>query len=235
MTALDAATASGLSGGACMFYTPFSDRPLGSLDLLAFALRGQRPDLLTILCAGALAALLGLVAPVLTATVIDTAIPNADLGMLTQVGGLILVCALAAAAFELAKGIALLRLEGRVDARIQSAVTDRLLALPTAFFKRFSSGDLANRCLGINAIHAMVSGMTANAVLAATSPCSTGPAVCLTTGNWPCGQRLRAGQHGADWPDLRIRREQATRNTPPLAAASRAWSSNISPASPSCA
>jgi len=167
VTALDAATASGLSGGACMFYTPFPDRPLGSLDLLAFALRGQRLDLLTILCAGALAALLGLVAPVLTATVIDTAIPNADLGMLTQVGGLILVCALAAAAFELAKGIALLRLEGRVDARIQSAVTDRLLALPTAFFKRFSSGDLANRCLGINAIHAMVSGMTANAVLAA--------------------------------------------------------------------
>ena len=43
------------------------------------------------------------------------------------------------AAFELAKGIALLRVEGKVDARIQSAVTDRLLALPTAFFKGFSS------------------------------------------------------------------------------------------------
>lgn len=167
VTDLDARTASELSDWACMFYTPFPDRPLRSLDLLAFALRGQKMDLLTILCAGGMAALLGLVAPVLTSTVIDTAIPNADLRMLTQIGGLILVCALAATAFELVKGIALLRVEGKVDARIQSAVTDRLLALPTAFFKGFSSGDLANRCLGINAIHAMLSGITANAILAA--------------------------------------------------------------------
>jgi ATP-binding cassette subfamily C protein len=167
VTALDAAAAKDMAPGACMFYTPFPDRPLHSLDLLAFALRGLRADMLMILGVGGLAALLGLVTPILTGTVIDTIIPEADTGMLMQIGGMILVCAVASALFEVAKGIALLRVEGKIDARVQSAVTDRLLGLPTSFFKGYSSGDLAFRCLGINAIHTILSGVTVNTALAA--------------------------------------------------------------------
>lgn len=164
---LDSAVAAEIAPQACMFYRPFPDRPLQILDLASFALSGQRADILMILVVGGLAALLGLAAPILTGALIDTAIPEADKGMLVQLGGIMLVCALAAALFEVAKGIALLRIEGKIDAKVQAAVMDRLLGLPTAFFKRYSSGDLASRCLGINTIHSILSGVTVNALLAA--------------------------------------------------------------------
>ena len=167
VTGLGASEAASVAAEGYMFYTPFPERPLTGLDLLAFTLRGQWADLGMILVVGALAALLGLVTPIMTGTVINTVIPQANVGMLTQIGGLILVCILASAAFEIARGVSLLRVEGKIDARVQSATTDRLLSLPTSFFKEYTAGDLASRCLGINAIHSILSGVTANAVLSA--------------------------------------------------------------------
>ncbi|WP_459933795.1 NHLP bacteriocin export ABC transporter permease/ATPase subunit [Fundidesulfovibrio butyratiphilus] len=162
---IDKGVADGLSPEACMFYAPFPDRPLSGRDLLAFALRGQRGDLLMILAMGALAALLGLLTPIMTEAVISTAIPDAATGMLTQIGALLLVCTLASGVFSITKGIAILRVEGKLDAHVQSAVIDRLLSLPAAFFKAYTAGDLASRCLGINAIHTILSGLVINALL----------------------------------------------------------------------
>jgi NHLM bacteriocin system ABC transporter ATP-binding protein len=166
VSAIKADTAGAIDGEGYMFYTPFPERPLSGRDLLAFALRGQRTDLFMILAMGAGAALLGLFTPILTATVVDTVIPQADAGMLTQIGVIILACALASAAFAAARGMALLRVEGKIDAKLQAAVTDRLLSLPAAFFKGYTAGDLASRSLSINAINSILSGVAINALLA---------------------------------------------------------------------
>src|ERR1700693_4782861 len=45
----------------------------------------------------------------------------------------------------LVRNFALLRLEGRMGAALQAAVWDRLLRLPVPFFRRYTSGDLADR------------------------------------------------------------------------------------------
>jgi NHLM bacteriocin system ABC transporter ATP-binding protein len=164
---LDAAVASGLAPEAYMFYTPFPDRPMAGKDLLAFALRGQWRDLSLVALAGGLAALLALATPVMTEAIIGVVIPRADTGMLAQIAGLILTCVLASAAFDIAKGVTLLRIEGVTDARVQAAVTDRLLSLPVSFFKQYAAGDMASRCLGINAIHSILSGATLTSAMAA--------------------------------------------------------------------
>jgi ATP-binding cassette subfamily C protein len=48
---------------------------------------------------------------------------------------------------------------------VQAAVWDRLLSLPATFFRRFSTGDLAVRALGINTIYQTITGPTVASVL----------------------------------------------------------------------
>src|SRR5690606_9727240 len=61
--------------------------------------------------------------------------------------------------------IAAIRIEGRAGARIQAAVIDRVLRLPSGFFKRFTAGDLTKRALAIRAIEQAVSGTLIGSLL----------------------------------------------------------------------
>ena len=63
------------------------------------------------------------------------------------------------------RGLALLRIEGRVDERLQSAIWSRLLSLPTQFFRDFTAGDLADRANGISEIRRMLTGAAVQAAL----------------------------------------------------------------------
>ena len=61
----------------------------------------------------------------------------------------LLVSAVSIALFQFTRGVAVLRLEGRMDASVEAAVWDRLLNLPAPFFRRYAAGDLAYRALGV--------------------------------------------------------------------------------------
>jgi ATP-binding cassette subfamily C protein len=111
-------------------------------------------------------ALLGLVFPLLTGILMDSIIPEAAYGRLLQIFLIMLSCAIASALFDVTKKVALLRVETMSDISMQAALWDRLMSLPAAFFRRFSSGDLAMRSLGINTIRQIVSGVTVNTILA---------------------------------------------------------------------
>ena len=86
-------------------------------------------------------------------------------GQLAQLSFILVSCAIAVSMFRITRGIALLRIEGRVDGTVQAAIWDRLLALPVAFFANYTAGDLATRSLGINAIRSILTGATVTAVL----------------------------------------------------------------------
>jgi NHLM bacteriocin system ABC transporter ATP-binding protein len=68
----------------------------------------------------------------------------------------------------LLENISILRLEGRVEATLQSAVWDRLLRLPTKFFTERSTGELASAAMGVSAIRRVLSGISSVAVQAGT-------------------------------------------------------------------
>lgn len=162
---LTAALAETINPQAQVFYRPFPDRILKGMDLLKMSLKDCRPDLTMVLLMGTCGALLGLFTPWVTGIIFDTVIPEASRGQLWQIVALLLTCAFVTMLFNLTKGIAIVRIEGKVDGTLQAAVWDRLLALPVPFFKQFTVGDLANRGMGINAIRQILSGIAVNAVL----------------------------------------------------------------------
>ena len=67
--------------------------------------------------------------------------------------------------FEIVRGLALLRIEGRIDERLQSAIWSRLLALPAPFFREFTAGDLADRANGIGEIRQMLTSAAVQAAM----------------------------------------------------------------------
>ena len=142
---LDEATAAQLADGGFMFFRKFPARAIGLLDLLRFGLSTTRRDSLTMLVCGLLGGLLALFTPFATGILVDTVIPNARSDELLQLTLLLMAAAMGVAAFELARSLALLRLEGRLGNASEAAVIDRLFNLPAPFFKNYAAGDLAQR------------------------------------------------------------------------------------------
>jgi ATP-binding cassette subfamily C protein len=145
---------------AHMFIAPFDAEVLTPRLLWRFATRGMKPERRTILLSGLAASLLGLVVPLFSKVLFDDIIPQADRGGLLQIGLLLMVFAIVAAAFALVRGLTLLRLEARAEQQVEAALLDRLLRLPTSFFKRFQAGDLAERVLGISQIRRILTETT---------------------------------------------------------------------------
>ena len=166
-TPIDAAAAETLSGDAHMLYPPLPARPAGMGDLARMAFAGRRRDLATILFMGLAGGLLGLLVPILTGQVFGSVIPGADRSQLLQITLALIVSSVAGALFQVIRSLAVLRLGGKVDGAVQSAVWDRLLALPVTFFRRFTVGDLANRALGIDTIRNLLTGNVLTLALAA--------------------------------------------------------------------
>lgn len=152
---------------AYCFYRPFPAGPVALRELLTFGLRGGQGDLRAILGLSLLVALLGLIPPVVMGRLFDTVIPQAQTALLIQVGiGLILI-ALATGVLRIARGFALLRLQTRLDADVQSAVWMRLLTLPIPFFRKYTSGDLGSRAMGVSIIRRVLSGYVITAIFTA--------------------------------------------------------------------
>jgi len=159
-TALDPERAATLDAHAYVFYRPLPEEASSGAALIRFALRGRGRDVLTLLGAAGAATVLGMFTPQATALLVDHAIPDADLGMLAQLGLGLLAAAGGAAAFRFTQGIAMMRIETGADVATQSAVWDRLLGLQLSFFRRFSTGDLLSRVTAVSQIRAYLSGTT---------------------------------------------------------------------------
>ena len=162
---VDRQAAEGLAAFGYTFYAPFPDRPLGAWDLLEYSLRGLRGDLLRVLVMGAATGLLAALVPIATKTIVDAAIPQAAGNLAVALALGLVIAAVSAMLFEVTRQFAVLRVETRLDARVQAAVWDRLLSLPAPFFRGYSAGDLAVRAMGINTIRQMVAGATLSSLL----------------------------------------------------------------------
>jgi len=142
---------------AWTFYRPLPEKPLLGKELLKFGLFGSKSDALQLLVFGLIASLFGLLTPILTGVIFGDIIPKSDRGQLLQVTLILIASIISVAAFNLAKQIIVLRLQNRIDMAIQPALIDRLLNLPSNFFRSYSSGDLAMRVMGISQIREILS------------------------------------------------------------------------------
>ena len=142
---------------------------LNAKQVAKFGLHRLRPDFLSVVAMGVTMGVLGALTPYVTGRLFDTAIPQAERGMLSQFCLALFISAVASTAFKLTQSIAVLRIQGKMDYSVQAALWDRLLDLPTTFFRKFSSGDLADRAQGIDAIRQLLAGAGVGAILGALS------------------------------------------------------------------
>jgi len=164
-TLIDEELAGKLHAFAYVFYRPFPPKPLTLRDILSFGFKNCKGDAATVLFMGIAAGLLGIVTPVFTGIIFDTIIPGAQRITLAEFSIFLVISAVATALFTLTRSLATLRLQSKMEASIQAAVWDRLLALPVPFFRNFTSGDLAKRSLGISQIREALTGSALSSIL----------------------------------------------------------------------
>lgn len=151
------------------FYRPLPVGKLGGWGLVRFGARGLAPDFRMLGMMGIATGVFGAVTPYLTGRMVDGAIPQSDRSLLVQLGIAMFLTALANAAFKITQSVAVVRVESRLDYVLASAVWDRLLDLPSGFFRQFGAGDLAERAGGINAIRGVISRAGVGGILGAVS------------------------------------------------------------------
>jgi len=167
--AVDDDVAASLAPFGYTLYAPFPEGSLTAMDLVKFGAQGLYREFRTLLFMGIAVGLLGAATPWITGKIIDGAIPQADFNMLLGFGLALLGAAIATSMFKIVQGIATVRIQGKMEARIQSALWDRLMNLPTTFFRRYSAGDLADRAAGIDAIQQLLAGAGIAAILGSLS------------------------------------------------------------------
>jgi NHLM bacteriocin system ABC transporter ATP-binding protein len=139
------------------FYVPLPVGKLGARELVRFGARGMAPDFRLLALMGVATGVFGAVTPYLIGRMVDGAIPQGDRRLLVQLSLAMLLAALANAAFKITQSISVVRIESRLDYVLASAIWDRLLDLPSGFFRQFGAGDLADRAGGVNAIRGVIS------------------------------------------------------------------------------
>ena len=162
---LSPAVADGIAEQAWMFYSPFPEKPLQGQEILKFGMFGCREDVIRLILLGIAASLFGLLTPVLTGILFGTVIPQSNRGQLLQLALILMASVISVAGFDLAKQIAAMRMQNRIDMRIQSGLIDRLLNLPSNFFRNYSSGDLAVRVMGATQIREILSSSAVSVLL----------------------------------------------------------------------
>jgi len=163
--AVTAEVAERLEPQAVMFYRPLPSRPLSLPDIVRFVLQGDvKQDLALLFVMGVMGGLFGMAIPLATGQLFDRIIPEAEYGKLGHMALLLTGIIIAMFCFELVRSLALLRIEGKMNASLQAAVWDRLLSLPVPFFRRYTAGDLAMRANSINAMRQIISGTTVTAI-----------------------------------------------------------------------
>lgn len=150
---------------AWIFYRPFPERVLHFREIVRYGISGSRTDLGKMLLFGIAGASISLLLPILTGILFDTVIPQSSFNQLLQLTIILAASVFAACGFDLARQILVMRVQSRLDIKLQPAFIDRLLNLPSAFFRNFSSGDLATRVLGITYIREILSGAVLTAFL----------------------------------------------------------------------
>ncbi|HPO50172.1 MAG TPA: ABC transporter transmembrane domain-containing protein, partial [Spirochaetota bacterium] len=155
-----------LKSHAYTFYKPLPNKRLGIKDLIDYAFNGiWKFDMANLLLSGFTGGIISVVFPIMTGFLFNSIIPSAERNGLAYVGILLLVSICSGLIFQLTKIFTLLRIETKMDCSLQAAVWDRLINLPSVFFKNFTAGDLAQRANGISLIRRKLSGGTITSIL----------------------------------------------------------------------
>lgn len=155
-TPVDDELAAGLASEAYELYPPLPESAASLGALWRLTRTGRRREMWSVAALTLGGGLLGLIVPVVVGVVYGRVIPEGESAELWPLVFALIAAALGATAFQITRSFSVLRITSRVDGVVQPAVLDRLLRLPTSFFRKYSVGDLANRALGVDTIRELL-------------------------------------------------------------------------------
>jgi NHLM bacteriocin system ABC transporter ATP-binding protein len=155
---LDRSLASELSPEAVTLYPTLPSGSIGFLDLVLFSIRRSSGNIGRIVLAVVAIGLLSLIAPLITKLLISSVIPRTELDQLAFCALALTVTAIAMASVQAMQALAMLRLEGLIDWKLQAAMIDRVLRLPAGVFREHTVGDFVDRSMGIDAARRIFTG-----------------------------------------------------------------------------
>jgi ATP-binding cassette subfamily C protein len=98
--------------------------------------------------------------PKVTGVLIDSAIPNAHVGLIYELGVLLLIAGIAMALFTYVQAMTTVRVSTTAELVSQSAMWGRLLKFRPDFFRQYSSGDLQTRVNAVGEVSRELNGAT---------------------------------------------------------------------------
>ena len=139
-----------ISEQAVLFYRPLPARPLNIRDLIAFIIRiFDNSDYALVILAAAVSALIGLVPAWANKIAFGTVVPSGQASLVAPVGALLLGVVTSTALIGVCRTLVMARVSTKLDVSTGAATFSRVLALPSSFFKQYTSGELASRVSGV--------------------------------------------------------------------------------------
>ena len=159
-----------IESDAMLFYRPLPAKALKVRDLMKFVFSiFDRSDYLVVLAAALAVTLLGLLPAWANYVAFNIVAPSGQARLILPIGALLLGVVVSTAMFTACRNLVMARVSLKLEVVAESATFARVLALPTSFFKQYSSGDLANRVANVTMLTQMIStvllGSTLTAVL----------------------------------------------------------------------
>jgi len=125
-----------------------------------------KKGLLMILAFCILTTLLSMCIPIANKSIFSEVVPSGAAKGILPVCGFLLGTSISAILFQLCRNFSLVRLKDKYNSVLQSSLVNRLLYLPSSFFKKYSAGNMSMRILAANNVYQiltsqMLAGMAA--------------------------------------------------------------------------
>ncbi len=143
---ITAQTAATIQPEATLFYRPFPAKELGVRDLMWFILGVfDRADYALVLFAALAATLVGLLPAWANNIAFGLVVPSGQASLIAPVAALLVGVAFSTALIGIFRNLIMARVALKIEVAAEAATFARVLSLPTSFFRRYASGNLAVR------------------------------------------------------------------------------------------
>ena len=136
---------------ALCFYRPLPQRSLSVTDLLVYMKSCLDPsDLISLILLTAAATLVGLLTPRFTRFLTGFVLESGNGAILWSTAAFMLSVLIVSQLFSISRSLSMHRIQVKISLSVEAAMMMRLMSLNAAFFRRFSSGELASRSGAVN-------------------------------------------------------------------------------------
>ena len=138
---------------AIAFYKPFPSKKIGIAGLLRYIIGNIRTADIALAVIAALAVtLIGFLTPKLNELLFSDVLKSGTMSGLVSIAVFIICVSLSTLLLSTVKGMLMSRVRIRLTLSVEAASMMRMLALPTGFFRKYGSGELASRSRCINTL-----------------------------------------------------------------------------------